>query len=127
MQYLRFRRLKRREERRARTSTSLVYDAEERGRILACVKRGVAASKGDDAKSTLYSLQEQSGVTLDKLVETPDEFVLALRNLLGRGSALIFDSIRSELLLSSVGHRPLNGRIEEFLIAFNTAKGFADR
>jgi hypothetical protein len=104
-----------------------VDDAEERMRILACVKRGVAASRGDGAKSTLYSLQEQSGMTLERLIETPDEFVLALRHLLGRGSALIFDSIRSELLLSSVGHRPLNGRIEEFLIAFNTAKGFVER
>lgn len=76
----------------------------------------------DVAESTLYFLQERSGMTLEKLVDTPDELILALRQLLGLRSVLVFSSIRRALLLSSIGHRPRNGRLEEFLFALFEAK-----
>ena len=76
----------------------------------------------DVARSTLYSLQERSGMTLEKLVDTPDELLLALRHVLGVGSVLTFRSIRRELLLSYVGHHPRNGRMEEFLFALFMAR-----
>lgn len=93
--------------------------------MVACVKRGVEAS-GEDDKDTLYSVEERSGMTLEKLVDSPDELILALRNLLGVGSVPVLDSIRRELLLSSVGHAPVNGRIEAFLLTLSEAKGFTE-
>jgi hypothetical protein len=95
---------------------------EERARIVACVKRGVEQSEDHDDRSTLYALEEQSGRTLEKLVDSPDNFILALKNLLGTGRASALRSIRSELLLSSVGQPPLNGRVEEFLQALDKEK-----
>jgi hypothetical protein len=105
------------------TSTKVADDIEDRARIVACVKRGVEAL-GEEDKSTLYFLEERSGMTLEKLVDTPDELVLALREVLGRGSVLILDSIRRELILSSVGRRPLNGRMDGLLLALDKAKAF---
>jgi hypothetical protein len=72
-----------------------------------------------DPESTLHSLEERSGMTLERLVDTPDEFILALRYLVGLGSALVLDSIRRDLLLSSVGQSPLNSRVELFLLALD--------
>jgi hypothetical protein len=90
---------------------------------VACVKRGVEAL-GEDDKSTLYTLEERSGMTLENLVDAPDELILALRNFLGVGSVPIFASIRRELLLSSVGRAPLNGRMDRLLLALSNAKAF---
>jgi len=87
-----------------------------------CVKEGVATSRQDDAKSTLSSLQERSGMTLEQLVDTPDDFFVALRSLFGLGTPLIVSSIRRELMLSTVGHAPLNGRIEAFLLALDKTR-----
>jgi hypothetical protein len=111
-------------ERQSRTSTH-VRDVDERARIVACVKRGVELAEEDDAKSTLYALEEQSGKTLEKLVDSPDDFVLALQHLLGAGRASTLKSIRGELLLSSLGQAPLNGRVEEFLWALDKDKASA--
>jgi hypothetical protein len=91
----------------------------ENARIVACVRVGVQASKGDDAESTLCALEEQSGVTLEKLIDTPDELILALRHLLGAGSAPILHRIRKELLLSALGHIPANGRLEGVLLSLD--------
>jgi hypothetical protein len=104
------------------TSTQVEDDDDERVRVVACVKRGVASSKKDDTEATLLSLQGLSGMNLEKLVDTPDELLVALGHLFGPGSALVFGSVRSELLLSSLGHHPLNGRIEVFLMALDKAK-----
>jgi hypothetical protein len=108
-------------ERQSYTSAHIT-DVEEKARIVACVKRGVEQSEEDDTRSTLYALEEQSGKTLEKLVDSPDDFILALQHLLGVGRALALRSIRRELLLSSVGRVPLNGRVEEFLRALDKDK-----
>jgi hypothetical protein len=101
------------------TSTRVADDVDERARIVACVKLGLEESEEVDADSTLHSLEERTGLTLERLVDTPDEFILALRHLVGLGSALILDSIRRDLLLSSVGRAPLNSRIELFVLALD--------
>jgi hypothetical protein len=88
-------------------------------RILACVKLGLEEADEVDAESTLDSLEERSGMTLEGLVDSPDEFILTLRHLVGLGSALVLDSIRRDLLLSTVGRAPLNGRVELFLFALD--------
>jgi hypothetical protein len=75
---------------------------------------------------TLYLLEERSGMSLEDLVDTPDGLILALRQLFGPEGVPIFDCIRSELLLSSVGHPPRNGRVEEFLFALKKAKESAE-
>jgi hypothetical protein len=72
--------------------------------------------------STMYFIQERSGMTLEQLADAPDELILALRRLYGLGSGLIFSSIRKELILSAVGSHPSNGRLEEFLSALKEAK-----
>jgi hypothetical protein len=105
-------------ERQSHTSTHIT-DVEERARIVACVKRGVEQSEEDDARSTLYALEEQSDKTLENLVDSPADFIFALRHLLGVESALALKSIRRELLLSSVGQAPLDSRVEEFLLALD--------
>jgi hypothetical protein len=97
----------------------------ERTRIVGCIKEGVATSGQDNDKSTLSSLEERSGMTLEQLVDTPDELFVALRNLFGLGSPLIISSIRRELMLSTVGNAALNGRIEAFLLALDKTKGSA--
>jgi hypothetical protein len=79
----------------------------------------VQASKGEDAESTLRALEELSGMTLGKLVDTPGELILDLRHLLGAGSVPIFHRIRKELLLSALGHIPANGRLEGVLLALD--------
>jgi hypothetical protein len=61
-------------------------------------------------------------MTLEKLIDAPDDLILALRHLLGPGSGLALYSIRRELLLSSVGHIPLNARVEWFLLALSEDK-----
>jgi hypothetical protein len=61
-------------------------------------------------------------MNLERLVDAPDQLTLALRQLLGLESAKIFSSIRSELLLSSVGSYPRNGRLEAFLSVLQGAK-----
>jgi hypothetical protein len=106
-------------ERQSRTSTRVARDVEERARIVACIKLGLEESEEVDPESTLHSLEERSGMTLERLVDTPDEFILALRYLVGLGSALVLDSIRRDLLLSSVGQSPLNSRVELFLLALD--------
>jgi|SRR5580658_7920117 hypothetical protein len=108
-------------EPQSRTSTHTT-DVEEKARIVACVKRGVELSEEDDARSTLDTLEEQSGKTLEKLVDSPDDLFLALQHLLGAGRALTLKSIRRELLLCSLGQVPLNGRVEEFLRALDKDK-----
>jgi hypothetical protein len=72
-----------------------------------------------DVESTLRSLQERSGMPLEMLIDSPGEFILVLRHIVGLGSALILDSIRRDLLLSSLGQAPLNGRVELFLMAID--------
>jgi hypothetical protein len=109
----------------SRTSTH-VRDVDERARIVACVKRGVELAEEDDARSTLYDLEEQSGKTLEKLVDSPENFILALQHLLGAGRMLTLKSIRRELLLSSLGQAPLNGRVEGFLWALDKDKASAE-
>ena len=86
---------------------------------MACVKLGMEESEEVDAESTLRSLEERSGMTLERLVDSPADFILTLRYLVGPGSALVLDSIRRDLLLSSVGSAPLNGRVEAFLMAID--------
>ena len=122
--YLPFSRLKPREYCKSRTLTKVADDAEEKARIVACVKRGVEALEDD--KSTLYFLEEQSGMTLERLVDTPEGLILAFRHLLGVGSVPIFRRIRKELLLSALGHAPLNGRLEGFLLAFDKDRASAN-
>jgi hypothetical protein len=61
-------------------------------------------------------------MSLERLADTPDELILALRLLFGLGSGLIFSSIRKELILSSAGNPPRNGRLEEFSLALKEAK-----
>jgi hypothetical protein len=89
---------------------------------MACVKLALDESEEVDAESTLRSLQERSGMTLERLLDYPSEFILALRYLVGPGNALILDSIRRDLLLSSVGHPLRNGRVEAFLTAMQEDK-----
>jgi hypothetical protein len=91
----------------------------EKARIVACVKGGLQASRASDATSTLYALEEQSGVPLERLIDTPDELILAFRLLLGVGSVPVLHCVRTELLLSALGGVPLNGRLEGFLLAFD--------
>jgi hypothetical protein len=76
----------------------------------------------DVAMSTLYFLQQRSGMTLENLVDVPGELILALRHLFGLGSVLIFDSIRKELLLPSADRSSGKGRIDELLSALKVAK-----
>jgi hypothetical protein len=61
-------------------------------------------------------------MTLEKLVDTPDHLIRAIRHILELESVAVLYSIRRELLLSSVGHVPLNGRVEEFLTALTNDK-----
>jgi hypothetical protein len=79
----------------------------------------------EDDKSTLYFLEEQSGMTLERLVDTPEGLILAFQRLLGVGSVPIFRRIRRELLLSALGQAPLNGRLEGVLLAFDKDKDSA--
>lgn len=58
-------------------------------------------------------------MTLEKLIDAPDNLILALRRLLGPGGGLALDCIRRELILSSVGHVPRNARVEWFLLALS--------
>jgi len=94
---------------------------------VACIKSGAEASKGADAKPTLRSLEEQSGVTLEELIDSPGDLVVAFRQLLGLGSIPLLNSIRRELLLSCVGHHPRNGRVEALLLAFDKERGSVER
>jgi hypothetical protein len=87
-----------------------------------CVERGLGSLGDDIGPSTLYFLLERSGMTREELADIPDEPILDLRSLFGLRSALIFSSIRKELILSSVGNHPRNGRLEEFLFALKKAK-----
>jgi hypothetical protein len=86
---------------------------------MACIKLGLEESDEVDVESTLRSLQERSGMPLEMLIDSPGEFILVLRHIVGLGSALILDSIRRDLLLSSLGQAPLNGRVELFLMAID--------
>ena len=97
-------------------------DAEEKARIAGCIQRGVALFGKDFSNSTLGFIQERSGMTLQKLIESPKGLILALRHLFGPQSLLVFKSIRFELLLSAIGHYPRNGRVEAFLFALTKAK-----
>jgi hypothetical protein len=94
---------------------------------VACIKSAAESSKGDDAKSTLRSLKEQSGMTLEELIDTPDDLVVAFRQLLGLGSIPILNSIRRELLLSCVGHYPRNGRVEALLLVVDKERRSVER
>jgi hypothetical protein len=87
-----------------------------------CVQRGLGFLGEGAGPSTIYFIQERSGMTLEQLADTPDQLILALRRLFGLGSALIFSSIRKELILSSVGNKPRNGRLEGFLFALKEAR-----
>jgi len=87
-----------------------------------CVQRGLGSLGDDIGASTLYFLQERSGMTTEELAGTPDELIRDLRRLFGLRSGLVFSSIRRELILSSVGNNPRNGRLEEFLFALKKAK-----
>jgi hypothetical protein len=86
---------------------------------MACIKLGLEESEEVDAEPTLRSLEERSGMSLERLVDAPEEFILALRHLVGLGSVVVLESIRRDLLLSSVGRVPLNARVELFLLALD--------
>jgi hypothetical protein len=118
-----FRRLKGQKYRQLCTSIEAIDDMQERTRIVGCVREGVAVSGEVDPKSTLSSLQERSGMTLEQLVDTPEELLVALRGVFGVGSASIISSIRKEVILYAVGRAPLNGRIEAFLFVLERTKG----
>jgi hypothetical protein len=106
-------------ERQSGTSSEASDDVEEKARLVACVKRGLEASEQDATERIFHALEERSRITLEKLIDAPDDFILALRHLLGPGSGLALSRIRRELLLSSVGHVPLNARVEWFLLALS--------
>ena len=66
-------------------------------------------------------------MTLEELIDTPDDLIVAFRRLLGLGSIPLLNSIRRELLLSCVGCHPRNGRVEVLLLAFDKERRSVER
>ncbi len=94
---------------------------------LSCVKRGLGFLGEDVAQSTAYFLETKTGTPLDQLVPNePERFCLAIRELFGLGSALVFSKILWEIraigLLAATGDEPLS----RLAIAVNEAKDSVD-
>lgn len=71
----------------------------EKNILTDCVNRGMSFLGEDVVKSTVYFLERKTGRALHELLNEPERFSLAVRELFGPGSHLIFESILAEISL----------------------------
>jgi|GEM_PF-6163465 len=73
--------------------------------ILECVEKGLINALGVSSKAaTLYFIELNGGMKLDRISSNPDAFVKVLRVIFGPGSAELLKAISRELRLKEAKH-----------------------